>query len=245
MAVEARSVTKTFGGDADEVTALDDVDVSIRENEFFTLPGPSGCGKTDAAAPDRGVRASDPRRDPPPRRGHLPPAALPAPGQHRVPELCALSPHERGGEHRLRSRDAPTAGRGGGPHRRRDARARAHGGVLGAKPRPDFRRPAAAGRARPGAGRAPARPAARRAAVGARSQASQGDADRAEAPPARDRDHLRVRDPRPGRGADHVRPHRGHERGPHPAGRRSARHLRPPRRALRRQLHRREQPAAR
>ena len=46
MAVEARSVTKTFGGDADEVTALDDVDISIRENEFFTLLGPSGCGKT-------------------------------------------------------------------------------------------------------------------------------------------------------------------------------------------------------
>ena len=46
MAVEARGVTKTFGGDGDEVTALDDVTVSIRENEFFTLLGPSGCGKT-------------------------------------------------------------------------------------------------------------------------------------------------------------------------------------------------------
>ena len=46
VAVEARAVTKTFGGDGDEVTALDDVAVAIRENEFFTLLGPSGCGKT-------------------------------------------------------------------------------------------------------------------------------------------------------------------------------------------------------
>ena len=46
MAVDARAVTRTFGGDGDEVTALDDVTVSIRENEFFTLLGPSGCGKT-------------------------------------------------------------------------------------------------------------------------------------------------------------------------------------------------------
>ena len=46
MAVEAHSVTKIFGGDGDEVTALDDVTVSIEENEFFTLLGPSGCGKT-------------------------------------------------------------------------------------------------------------------------------------------------------------------------------------------------------
>ena len=46
-AVEARAVTKIFGSDdSAEVTALDDVTVSIRENEFFTLLGPSGCGKT-------------------------------------------------------------------------------------------------------------------------------------------------------------------------------------------------------
>ncbi|QIG52373.1 ABC transporter ATP-binding protein [Nordella sp. HKS 07] len=35
-----------FGGGDDAVKALDDVDVTIRENEFFTLLGPSGCGKT-------------------------------------------------------------------------------------------------------------------------------------------------------------------------------------------------------
>ena len=45
-AVEAQGVTKVFGAGDDRVVALDDVSVTIRENEFFTLLGPSGCGKT-------------------------------------------------------------------------------------------------------------------------------------------------------------------------------------------------------
>ena len=45
-AVEARGVSKIFGHGPDAVRALDDVSVTIRENEFFTLLGPSGCGKT-------------------------------------------------------------------------------------------------------------------------------------------------------------------------------------------------------
>jgi spermidine/putrescine transport system ATP-binding protein len=44
--IEIRGVTKIFGGGTDMVRALDDVSLSIRENEFFTLLGPSGCGKT-------------------------------------------------------------------------------------------------------------------------------------------------------------------------------------------------------
>jgi spermidine/putrescine transport system ATP-binding protein len=46
VAVEARNVSKVFGTGADAVRALDEVSVTIRENEFFTLLGPSGCGKT-------------------------------------------------------------------------------------------------------------------------------------------------------------------------------------------------------
>jgi spermidine/putrescine transport system ATP-binding protein len=45
-AVEARAVTKVFGAGPEAVRALDNVSVTIRENEFFTLLGPSGCGKT-------------------------------------------------------------------------------------------------------------------------------------------------------------------------------------------------------
>ena len=45
-AIEARQVSKVFGTGDQRVTALDDVSVNIRQNEFFTLLGPSGCGKT-------------------------------------------------------------------------------------------------------------------------------------------------------------------------------------------------------
>ena len=46
VAIEAVNVTKIFGSGEEEVRALDDVSVTIGENEFFTLLGPSGCGKT-------------------------------------------------------------------------------------------------------------------------------------------------------------------------------------------------------
>ena len=46
-AIEAKGVTKTFqSAGQDAFKALDNVSVTIRENEFFTLLGPSGCGKT-------------------------------------------------------------------------------------------------------------------------------------------------------------------------------------------------------
>ena len=51
---------------------------------------------------------------------------------------------------------------------------------------------------------------ARRAARRARPQAASGDAARAQAPAARGRHHVRLRHPRPGRGARDVGPHRDH-----------------------------------
>jgi len=45
-AIEIRQVSKIFGSGDNPFKALDQVDVDIRENEFFTLLGPSGCGKT-------------------------------------------------------------------------------------------------------------------------------------------------------------------------------------------------------
>ncbi|MGB0822642.1 MAG: ATP-binding cassette domain-containing protein, partial [Alphaproteobacteria bacterium] len=40
--IEIEGVSKAFGS----VTALNGVDATIREGEFFSLLGPSGCGKT-------------------------------------------------------------------------------------------------------------------------------------------------------------------------------------------------------
>ena len=44
--LEIKSLSKTFGSGASAWQALDTVDVTIAEGEFFTLLGPSGCGKT-------------------------------------------------------------------------------------------------------------------------------------------------------------------------------------------------------
>ena len=40
-------VTRVFNSrDGDQITALEDVSLTIRDNEFITLVGPSGCGKS-------------------------------------------------------------------------------------------------------------------------------------------------------------------------------------------------------
>ncbi|MEZ4630194.1 MAG: ABC transporter ATP-binding protein [Deinococcales bacterium] len=45
-AVKVQSVVKIFQQQENQIKALDDVSLEIRDNEFFTLLGPSGCGKT-------------------------------------------------------------------------------------------------------------------------------------------------------------------------------------------------------
>jgi spermidine/putrescine transport system ATP-binding protein len=40
--LELKGVTKQFGG----LTAVDHIDLQVREGEFFTIVGPSGSGKT-------------------------------------------------------------------------------------------------------------------------------------------------------------------------------------------------------
>jgi len=46
FAVNGISITKVYAGGTGDVVALDDVSISIKDNEFFVLLGPSGCGKT-------------------------------------------------------------------------------------------------------------------------------------------------------------------------------------------------------
>ncbi|MBT5569067.1 MAG: ATP-binding cassette domain-containing protein, partial [Acidimicrobiaceae bacterium] len=46
-AVELHGVVKRFGDrSGTEVTAVDNLDLTIDDGEFFSLLGPSGCGKT-------------------------------------------------------------------------------------------------------------------------------------------------------------------------------------------------------
>ena len=105
-------------------------------------------------------------------------------------------------------------------------------------------RPAPAGGARAGAGQPPARPAPRRAARRARPQAPRGDAGRAQGAAVPARHHLRLRHPRPGRGAVDGRPGGGLQRRPDRPGRHAAGDLRPAADPLRRRLRRLGQRAA-
>ena len=44
--IAIRHLSKTYGGRAEGVTALSDIDCAIGEGEFMSIVGPSGCGKS-------------------------------------------------------------------------------------------------------------------------------------------------------------------------------------------------------
>ena len=90
--ISVERVTKRFGMGESAVVALDDVSVTISENEFFTLLGPSGCGKTTLLRliagfelPNKGLILLDGQEI-----GHLPPYRRPV---NTVFQNYALFPH--------------------------------------------------------------------------------------------------------------------------------------------------------
>ena len=197
-----------------------------------------GVRQVDRAADDRRARghhrgrAADRRRRRQPVRAQGP--------RHRdgVPELRALSAHERAREHGLpaEARQRPRCrDQGEGRARGEDPRPRA-------APRPQtgepLRRSAPAGG--DGAGDRP-RPEGvpdGRAALEPRREAAGADADRGLAAAEVARDDDRLRHPRPDRGDDARRPGRGDAGRRAAAGRRPGRALRAPREPVRRRLHR-------
>ena len=44
--VQARGLTKTYGSGSTAVTALDHINLNVKEGEFVAVMGPSGCGKS-------------------------------------------------------------------------------------------------------------------------------------------------------------------------------------------------------
>ena len=180
--------------------------------EFFTMLGPSGSGKTTTLRVIAGFELPDSGTGRAARRGRHAQPAVRAAGQHRLPGLRAVPAHERARQRRLRparQRASPSAS---GAERAAEALEMVRlPGVERAPPDPALGRPAPARGARARDRQPPARAAARRAARRARPEAAPGDAARAEGDPARAEraHHVRLRDPRPGRGADDERSDRG------------------------------------
>src|SRR5690349_5900863 len=46
MEIRVRGASKRYFSEGKTIVALDDVDLTVAENQIFTLLGPSGCGKT-------------------------------------------------------------------------------------------------------------------------------------------------------------------------------------------------------
>ena len=234
-------LVKRFG----DFTAVDGIDLDIGSGEFFSVLGPSGCGKTTTLRLIAGFEAAtsgqilvdgeDLATTPPHRRP-----------VNTVFQSYALFPHltvARNVAYGLRWRkngDSKSAME----QRVTDAlRLVQLQDFAERQADPALRRPAAAGGPRPGPDPATQGAPARRAPRRPRRQAAQGPADGADRPPARGRDHLRVRHPRPGGGPDHVRPPGGDGQRPGRAGGHPRRGLRGAPHGLRRRLPRRGQPA--
>ncbi len=66
-AVRLDAVVKRFG----DFTAVDGVDLDVREGEFFSMLGPSGSGKTTCLRMIAGLRAAHRGTDPAGRRRRL------------------------------------------------------------------------------------------------------------------------------------------------------------------------------
>ena len=206
--LQIEQLRKRYG----DVAALAGVSLTIQGGEFFTLLGPSGCGKTTLLRCIAGFLRPDARRDPLRRRAARPPARPQARHRHGLPELRHLP----------------------APHRLRERGLRPPGATGRSRETPRRAMETLASRAAWTPWRTAARPALGRAAAAGGAGPRHGDPAALllmDEPLSNLDAKLRVemrteirrlqrelgittvlRDPRPGRGAGHLRPAGGDER---------------------------------
>ena len=233
--VRLEAIAKSFG----KTEAVRGVSLDIADGEFVVFVGPSGCGKTTTLNIIAGLES--------PTAGHV------YIGNDRVTDWeprdrnlgmvfqsLALFPHLTVFDNiafPLRIKRVDTAA----------ITERVCAVAATVKVEPPARPEAgdAVGRRGPAGGAGPHHRRASgclphgRAAVEPRRQAAGGHAHRAQAAARLARRHLHLRHPRPGRGDDHGRPHRGHAPGARAAGGAAPGHLRRSRQPLRGRLLRR------
>ncbi len=100
--IQLRNVSKRWGA----FVGVDKFDLTIADREFLVLLGPSGCGKTTTMRMIAGLEeASEGEIVIGGKRGQRPRPQGPR-RRDGVPELCALSEHERLREHPLSAEGA-------------------------------------------------------------------------------------------------------------------------------------------
>ena len=133
------AVVKKFGN----FPAVDRLSLDIWAGEFFALLGPSGCGKTTLLRMLAGFETPDEGRILLDGRDIAQVLPHRAPGQHDVPELCAVPASFRARQHRLRPEARGHGARGDRRPRGGDGRAGQARGTGKAQARPALRRPEA------------------------------------------------------------------------------------------------------
>jgi multiple sugar transport system ATP-binding protein len=202
------SVTKRFGN----FVAVNDVSLTVEDQEFVVLLGPSGCGKTTLLRAIAGLGMADEGRICiggrdvtylPPRERNL----------SMVFQSYAIFPHMKVYDNiafglKMNKFDKRETDGGCARHPSCCTSRR-----CSTASRRDERWPAAAGGGSAGDRYEVAGAVDGRAAQQPGCPAAAEDARRAQAPAAGDQDHHPVRNPRPDRGAQHGRPDRGDEGG--------------------------------